>query len=259
LSHVTATDGSRPFLFQYGTSSAAISNCTISTLGNNVVTLNDESTFTMSQTDLSISPDAPTAYACIQNNMNGAGAIALASSYVHHCSNAINGAIPAALTVTNTEIYSMSFDGIEIQGGNSGVITISDSNFHDTTTYGMRLFAGGGGTNLADLTVRDTTFTNMAEALRIQSAAGSTTDLGTMAQPGGNTFQATTTSLTALTALGTFISAVGNTWLPNEQGADASGHYTAAPGTSLEVSTPGETGHNYSTNYGATIRLAQSP
>jgi hypothetical protein len=259
LSHVTATDGSRPLLLQYGSSTAAISDSTIKTLGNNVATLNDQSTFTLSHSDLSIAPTAPFAYGCIQNNANGEGAIVIANSYIHHCSNAVNGVIPAVLNIVNSEIYSMSFSGLEIQGGNSGVITISGSSFHDITTYGMRLFSGGGGSNIAALTVRNTTFTNMAEALRIQSAPGSTTDLGTMEQPGGNTFQATTTGLTALTALGTFISAVGNTWVPLEQSADASGHYTAAGGTSLEVSTPGATGRNYSTNYGATIRLAQSP
>jgi hypothetical protein len=67
-------------------------------------------------------------------------------------------------------------------------------------------------------------------------------DLGTVASPGNNTLLRTgTTGDSAVNNWGQAddlgVSAVGNTWTPNEQGADENGHYT--PGTHVAGPTGG--------------------
>jgi hypothetical protein len=91
----------------------------------------------------------------------------------------------------------------------------------------------------------------------------SSIDLGTLAEPGGNTFlQHTAAQNTALElqVRGVTVQAVGNTWTPNQQGADAEGHYSVKTAKVLEDSTAVTSGINYLKPYAtATIRLAQIP
>jgi hypothetical protein len=56
--------------------------------------------------------------------------------------------------------------------------------------------------------------------------AGSTADLGTVASPGDNVFQGNKGVGVFAEAPGP-VSAIGNTWNPNVQGADGTGKYTA--------------------------------
>jgi hypothetical protein len=53
---------------------------------------------------------------------------------------------------------------------------------------------------------------------------GSIADLGTAANPGGNTFQGNS-GVGVLAESGVLANAIGNTWNPNTQGADANGRY----------------------------------
>ncbi len=258
LSDLTAADGNRPLLLLNDASVASLVGCTVVTLGDSVATINGAPSLSIIDSDLSIDPSATIAYACIQSNANAAGVISISDSFLHGCSTGINGSPPAQIDIVGTEIYDMSFDGLEFSSGDGGVINIIDSNFHDTNTFGARFFGGGGGANLVVLTVRGTTFENATESLRLAAADGSTFDLGTLADPGNNTFGATTTGVAVLTSDATFISAVGNNWAPNQQGADDSGHYAAVgQGAVLEV-TSGN-GANYNVGYGATLRLAENP
>ena len=55
-------------------------------------------------------------------------------------------------------------------------------------------------------------------------------DLGTQFDPGANTFNGNALAgLRSAAATGQFVDAVGNGWVANQQGADANGHYSAAP------------------------------
>jgi hypothetical protein len=85
-------------------------------------------------------------------------------------------------------------------------------------------------TQVNQLAVRSTTFdANAGDAIAFAGGATSALDLGTTAAPGGLVFHAITAPAVAVRLGATHQgSAVGNTWLPNEQGADATGHYTAA-------------------------------
>jgi hypothetical protein len=116
--------------------------------------------------------------------------------------------------------------------------------------------------------------------LRLAGAPSSVWDLGTLAEPGGNTFLATTSSLQLYTPqLGgatSFVSAVGNTWTAGQQGADGAGHYAPSVGKVNDVVggytsadnngpavPPSTQGRNYTIGagptYGATLRLAEVP
>ena len=93
--------------------------------------------------------------------------------------------------------------------------------------------------------------------------ASSVFDLGTAASPGnnliqGNTSSAQTSGLNVNVASGVTVSAVGNTFAPNVQGANAQGKYqfgTAPCGASSCNVTSGA-GANYRVTSG-TLRLAQ--
>lgn len=255
---VVAVDGNRQFLTQYDTSQVTITSSTISTRFSSVVTMTGSSALTVDDSDLSLDPDAADRLGCIQNGMDAVGEIELYDSRFHHCAKAISGVVPAVLTLSGVEVDTMTVGGLELAGDDGGVISILDSNIHDTATYGLRLTADAGGDQVLALTVRNTTFTGSSEGVRLLGAYGSGTtwDFGTLAEPGGNTFLATTAGLAIDLGEGTFVSAVGNTWLPSQQGADGSGYYSAAPGTSLEQTTG--SGPNYAIAYGAVLRLAQS-
>ena len=63
-----------------------------------------------------------------------------------------------------------------------------------------------------------------------QSVGGLTFDLGTAADPGGNTFTGNSMAgLRSVAATGDSVNAVGNTWIANQQGADANGRYSLPP------------------------------
>ena len=51
-------------------------------------------------------------------------------------------------------------------------------------------------------------------------------DLGTQADPGGNTFMGNTSTGLQINVTTSPVQAVGNTWNANVQGADAAGHYS---------------------------------
>ena len=76
------------------------------------------------------------------------------------------------------------------------------------------------------------------------TATASQLDLGTAASPGNNIIKNVSSGVAGVTSLGAAsdvgVTAVGNTWLSNVQGADASGHYAAS-----NVAGPTSAGPNY--------------
>jgi hypothetical protein len=76
-------------------------------------------------------------------------------------------------------------------------------------------------------------------------------DLGTQADPGGNTFTGNTSTGLQL-GLGSQVPvpAVGNTWNANVQGADAAGHYSPT----LQKTGPAN-GTNYFINNASVVNL----
>ena len=99
--------------------------------------------------------------------------------------------------------------------------------------------------------------------ITMAGSAASSFDLGTLVSPGGNVFGGNstgnlTTGINVEVATGVVVSAVGNTFAPNIQQADAQGKYklgTAPCGASTCNLTTGS-GTNYRV-VGGTLRLAQ--
>lgn len=97
----------------------------------------------------------------------------------------------------------------------------------------------------------------------VTGAAGSSLDLGTLAGPGGNALSGNNTTSTSgeagvhIDLPSTLVPAVGNTWTPNEQGADAEGEYSATGAGAVLEFTSGM-GRNYTVTSG-TLRVAQNP
>ena len=81
-------------------------------------------------------------------------------------------------------------------------------------------------------------------------------DLGTAADPGGNTFTGNAASgLFNGMAPGQTLNAVGNTWTPNVQGADANGRYSTPPAFAPVPKAGPANGVNYHTENASTLNL----
>jgi hypothetical protein len=89
---------------------------------------------------------------------------------------------------------------------------------------------------------------NAAQGLCVEGQVPAA-DLGTTGDPGGNTFTGNaTTGLTFIvsnTVTPQTMNAVGNTWAANQQGADANGHYSVAPGYVPVLKAGPATGVNF--------------
>jgi hypothetical protein len=176
----------------------------------------------------------------------------------------INLTVPD-ITITDTEISGNTRAGIELNNG--GCLSIT----------GGELTGNGGGatargaiflqapTRAWTLELRDvqvtgnTSGTNLA-AILLTGTAATSFDLGTVSDPGQNELTGNTgTSIRVQTAAGVLVHAVGNTWEPSVQGADASGQYAAAgAGAAVDVTTG--TGANYTmAPSSGTLRLAENP
>jgi hypothetical protein len=98
-----------------------------------------------------------------------------------------------------------------------------------TGNRGLGIYIQGTAANaIATLTMRGSTVSQ--NGLGIDVFDFGVADFGTIASPGGNDFSGNTDDGVQID--GNFgarlITAVGNTWRPNVQGADAQGHYAVA-------------------------------
>ena len=117
--------------------------------------------------------------------------------------------------------------------------------------------------NLYTVKLRNATVTgNGTSGVYVTGAAGSSLDLGTLADPGDNTFTGNNTAAAAseasvrISLASTTVHAVGNTWSV-AQSANAQGQYSAAGAGAVVEFTTG-TGPNFSIDAG-TLRVAQNP
>ncbi|MEO8921889.1 MAG: DUF1565 domain-containing protein [Caldimonas sp.] len=96
--------------------------------------------------------------------------------------------------------------------------------------------------------LRGSTVSNNAQdGVLFSQFENSAIDLGTTVDPGGNTFTGNGTTGLHIDAFGGpgTLNAVGNTWIANQQGADAGGHYSVAPGYAPVPKTGAASGANY--------------
>mgnify|MGYP005852097285 CR=1 FL=1 len=163
------------------------------------------------------------------------------------------------VTLTNSVLQNFTSNAVNLPLG--GTLSITGGEIKDNGGAGVRL---GGVANppfnsgLYTLTMRNATVANNGNAqadgagLLLNGAAGSVLDLGSAAQPGGNTILGLNSSKPGVrigTTAGNTVNAVGNTWVASQQGASASGAY----GGNLVVTSG--SGQNYAVTSGQ-LRLA---
>jgi|GEM_PF-3695466 len=185
----------------------------------------------------------------------------------------------SSFTLVGTSLKDNMFGGAQISGActfdmKGGSVT-GNAGFSLTTVWGYNggLWFGNGAQKYA-VKLRGVTISNNRNAvnngntgalsnsgLTVGGSAASTFDLGTSADPGGNTITGHNTSAAtsniSVATTGVVVSAVGNTFDPNIQGAGPAGLFQlgAAPCAANTCDITSGTGANYSVASG-TLRLA---
>jgi hypothetical protein len=266
LTDLEVLDGSGLVLSLADESVGNVSGLTVATLGQALFEQpnGSTSTLTVTDSDLSMKPNAPANHCFL---VYSPSKLSISGSKLHGCNNGLKGGIPAELTLSDTEFYDLEFGGADLEqvGPNAGgIVRVDGCQFHDVGYAAMRM---GGSASLLDLKIRDTvidvtTLSNWG-GLIIAAGSASTLDLGTLAEPGGNTFvqrNAVQNTALRLNMQAITVQAVGNTWTPSLQGADAQGRYQVLTGKVREDATAVNSGINYiKPNATTTLRLAEIP
>jgi len=156
-------------------------------------------------------------------------------------------AFATGLQISGNHHGAVRADGsldLEVAGGTitgNGTATMPDALWFGAAHQSLRL--------------RDVAVTGNASGLTVIGDATSSFDLGTSASPGGNTFAGNDPSISEATGIyvnvanGVVVSAQGNAFTANQQGADALGHY------SLGIAPCGETSCDVTSGAGANYRI----
>jgi hypothetical protein len=95
-------------------------------------------------------PAAATIYYCVSNLVNGTGSLTITDSALHDCGTAIRGGIYETMTITNVQFRDLTFGGVDLGAGFSGlgsIIRITGSTFENLGNLALRI---GSGSNLND-------------------------------------------------------------------------------------------------------------
>lgn len=214
-------------------------------------------------------PPITTTLALVDSTMTGCKGSGVALSLYG------NIASTPSITLTNSHIDDGTSAGIVAQGTSLSdlltlTITMTSSTIRGNAGAGISTPRatvdvmggavsnnGGDGIHVGDdasvntIKARGTTFdANAGDALFLAGTAASTLDLGADGAAGNLTFSNTNGAKSAvhLTAL-IAGHAVGDTWTPSQQGADAAGHYT----TATTLSSTNGVGRNVNLAAGATL------
>jgi hypothetical protein len=252
LSNLNAEDGDLPLLALGGDSVTTLATATVVTRASHVVELAANASLAVTSSSLALDASVTDPAACIDTSSGAASTLTLTGAVLHDCQGALVGPSPKTLLVDHTEILDMTESALELTSGSPSSVTLADSFFHNAALRAVRL---GGGTFA--LVVRGTRIDAVPSGFELDGDAASSFDFGTLADPGDNVLTATTTALDVQNPAIAAVSAVGNTWTPNVQNADADGHYAPASSPGVLEVTSGS-GQNYSDSAGAAIRLAES-
>ena len=177
-----------------------------------------------------------------QSTISGMGGSAIATAQI----NSPNGRLTAdGLALIN------NYRGMYLLSGTSPAVSVTLSNLTLTgnSAGGMTLQNGA-------LTLRNSVVSNNGAEGGLTLYADVTTDLGTTASPGGNTFTGNTgPQLNSIVTAGQTVDAVGNTWKPNVQGADANGRYSLPPAYAPVPKAGPTNGSNFQIYNASTLNL----
>jgi hypothetical protein len=167
---------------------------------------------TISQTyGPAISMESPTAVLTLKRvyfDKNATGASNGASLYLY-----------GSASIDSTTILNSGQYGIVLS---QGYFVIRHSEISGAPQQGISVSGG------VTLVLRNTSVNYTGIGVHLVSST-SLADLGTVSDPGGNTFQNNTKYgvQSDVTGAGSAVQAVGNTWIPSVQGAGANGNYAA--------------------------------
>jgi Protein of unknown function (DUF1565)/Right handed beta helix region len=232
-----------------GAAKATVDTASTRMLGH-TFDLHDRSTLALTNSTLTGDPacnDPSLDHASV--NVGTSGAVTIDSTLIDGGYRGISLSATTSVTLANTTIRNVTDDAIV---GNANV-TITGGELSNNGRAGIE--TAGGTWSLTNVALKN----DGVMAIYIQGDAltmrgctvtgnpmfgvyifGGTADLGTASSPGGNTFQGNGLVGVDLDATsGTVtVPAVGNTWRPNVQGADAQGHYSAGTVTGPVARNP---------------------
>jgi hypothetical protein len=214
-----------------------------------VIVMNDTGSLTMDQSQISNSPGVGV---CVRSGAS-LSTITLTQSTITRTAAAIaseTGGSPAAATIIADGV-SLTNNGFGIiwTGAPGSSIDMKNSIVTGNGT-GIQVNGSSGSLKLRGSNVSNNTDSGVAVFASVA------TDLGTQADPGGNTFTGNVTQgIKVNLSDGQTAQAVGNTWNANQQGADGSGHYSIAPSWIPVPRTGSAGGKNYEISGVATVNL----
>ena len=273
--HVGAPSFGGGFIVGAGSSTLTLSGVTLRNRTGTGIGLSEAANVVVNNNSLidsvGVADNCPTASAIV---IAGTGQVTVDHSQISSGASAAicvrNSTTASTITVTQSTIAHMA-NGItaEIGTGSTAVVTISGSSFtNNARGIFWNGFAGSSfdisGSTFTGNTVTAIDYEGFGSLKLRNSNVSSNTgqgvwlitnpivDLGTAADPGGNTMTGNTlTSLQMnLSNVGT-VQAAGNTWNANVQGADANGHYT----TPTLKTGPASNGTNYQISNASVLSL----
>lgn len=278
LQNVAAVDLQQSLVSTATKANVTLDHVTADVLYGNVLLVRDESIVTINTSHLAEKPLAPS-HGSIVTTTNFTGSISVADSELTGGSGAFQGQLGSSLTITGSNIHDNL--GLAIDASNNTSSTVSIANTQITGNGSLQTQLHGPmriQSAILNLKLRGVTFKNNGinsangtpfndyYGINITGNVGSSYDFGTLTDPGLNTFLTNGVSGVALTIqgpAGLTVPAIGNTWIPNVQGADANGKYAAPAGVGMTLDITGPKTAAANSNYAlattTVLRLAQNP
>lgn len=244
-------DSGQPFVVASGGAEIAIVDTTVSVLSDTIITASGTTMLDISGSELAVAPAAPVRGPCVDFDLDVGSYIRIYGTPVHGCSTGIQGTV-YEFRYEQGEVYDLTAGAFDLAVVDPyGQALFDTAIVHDSGPFGIRVDAATRGFGaVGAIWMIDSTLTNTDDCVRLDGDVAANFDLGYGAFPGNNTFQCDVTGVRVGTPAGSLINAVGSTWHPNVQGADADGHYAGL----VEVTSG--SGQNYDLGAGATLRLA---
>ena len=230
-----------------------------------LISVNDAAGLTMDHSTIS---NAPGDGVCVGSRVSQAAMVPIVLTQ-----STITRVAGAALTdQTFGAVANVTVDGLSLVGNGRGIdwsisaadvgldlrnLTVSGST--STTNAAVRVVMGSGGS----FKLRGGTIVgNSADGLLLSVVTStSVVDLGSSADPGGNTFTGNGDDGLHIDGFGSAatVNAIGNLWLAGQQGADANGRYSTQPGYVPVPKTGPASGANFTIDNAVTTLGAVTP
>ncbi len=211
----------------------------------------EHGTLTMDHATVS---NGPNSAICVTSSTTPLPTIQLAQSTI----SGMAGAAISSTTGTSADAQ-LTADGLALINNGRGITWTSSSAAASLTLSNLTITGntyGGMTVSNGALTLRGSTVSNNGAEGGLALYGNPSVDLGTSASPGGNTFTGNSgPQIYSVVGAGQTVNAVGNTWTPNVQGADATGRYSLPPAFAPVPKAGPTNGANYQIYNASTLNL----